>query len=139
MNFSEWITRKCVEWRGDRIGSDISIEKFGELFGASHQVISLWMTKPDVKPRSHKYITALVAKYGEEVYDILGYPKPQEKSPYSAFPPGMRERLLAAQREVETELARLGLTGNSQEAERIAIEILGKHGFKYNATSTSGN
>jgi hypothetical protein len=76
VEFSEWITKKYIEWRGDKFGSGTSVAKFAELFGAPQQVVSDWM-KPNGKvPRSQKYINALVETYGDEVYEILGLHPP---------------------------------------------------------------
>jgi SOS regulatory protein LexA len=71
MEFSEWITQKFVDWRGDRIGKGSSIAEFGRQFGASQQLMSEWMKKDGKKPTSTKYVNALVRVYGDEILEIL--------------------------------------------------------------------
>ena len=72
MQFSEWITKKYIDWRGEKIGNDGSVTEFAKLFGASHQLLTEWMKKDGRVPRSQKYIAALHKVYGREVLEVLG-------------------------------------------------------------------
>ena len=71
MKFSDWITHKYVEWRGNAIGREKSIKNFAEYVGVSQPLMSKWM-KPDGSiPDSQETISKLIARFGSEVYDIL--------------------------------------------------------------------
>lgn len=100
MEFSDWITKKYIAWRGDRMGNEASIAKFADLFGASQQVMSEWMKKGGGKPRSQKYVNALVKVYGNEVYEILGYRHTERDVPWEDVPEEYRRRLEAFATEV---------------------------------------
>lgn len=79
MEFYEWITKKYIDWRGERFGAGTSIAAFGSLFGASQQLVSEWMKKGGKQPSSKKYINALVSVYGSEALIALGINKPQNE------------------------------------------------------------
>lgn len=72
VEFSDWITQKYVEWRGDAIGRERSITEYAKYLGVSQQLMSNWMKKGGKVPRSIEMINKLVAAYGNEVYDVLG-------------------------------------------------------------------
>jgi hypothetical protein len=141
VDFSDWITGKYIEWRGNKI-KDISIAEFARLFGASQPVVSDWMKKGGRIPRNKKYINALIEKYGLEAYIALGLTTPDNYEEVlqfqEIFPPSLRKRLLSAQREIESEYRRRRINAETPEAEEIAIEIMGRHGFKYIKTNVLG-
>lgn len=130
MEFSEWITKKYLEWRGDKIGNDGSLAEYGKMFNATHQVISLWMNKEKgIKPRSHKYIHALAAIYGDEVYDVLGLERVESALPIDRIPPDTRERLGRAIKEIADTLASMQIDPSSEQASRLSDEIMARHGW----------
>ena len=80
MRFDEWITAKYVEWRGNAIGRERTITDFAEYIGVSQSLMSQWMTPNGKIPRSFTTISKLVARFGDEVDDVLGQtPQPMEK------------------------------------------------------------
>jgi hypothetical protein len=97
--------------------------------------MSQWMKKGGKRPTSQKTISQLVKRFGLGVYDVLGYPRTLKETPQDQLPPALRDRLNRAIAEVNDSLKRLGLAGDSGEAEKIAIEIFEKYGFKYTATT----
>ena len=127
MEFSDWITKKFLEWRGDRFGQSASIAEFAKLFSASHQLVSEWMKKSGKVPTSVKYITALVNVYGEEVYGVLGLPRP-DLSPVNA------RLLLEASRDLSRSVKDTGIDINSAAFEKLAMEIFSRHGIKLERT-----
>jgi hypothetical protein len=132
MEFSSWITQKYVEWRGDRL-KNISIAEFASQFGASHQLVLDWMKKDGKKPRSSKYINALVRVYGLEVYDVLGLERPSEvdlEAALSAMPREIREPFAAAYGEYNAELDRAGINSDSPEAREIIRQAFERHGLE---------
>ena len=76
-SFNTWISRKYVEWRGDKIGRAGTISAFAEWVGVSQPVMSYWMSG-DKTPDTAKTINALVSRYGGEAYDILDLVPPSE-------------------------------------------------------------
>jgi len=129
MEFKDWINKKFVEWRGE---TRLGVTDFANYIGVSQSTMSSWMV--GVIPKAPHNVLKLADKYGDEIYD-LGIPMPE--SPLSTFPPGIRRRLRTAQKEIETLLRERNLTGDSPDAERLAIEIMEKHGFKYTETEQS--
>lgn len=128
MNFSDWITQKFVEWRGKRIGNSASVKEFAKLFGASQQLMSDWM-KPSERggkaPRSAKYINALAAVYGDEVYSVLGLVKPDEEIiSLDQLAPEDREALEAAMSEIGTFDGDVGRVIKILEAHGIRIKAI---------------
>jgi hypothetical protein len=77
MEFSDWLTRKYVEWRGAAIGNERTITEFAEMIGVSQPVMSGWMKRGGRVPRSQETVGKLVRAFGYEVYEILGLPHPE--------------------------------------------------------------
>lgn len=132
VSFSEWINGKFIEWRGDRVGKAASVAEFARQFGAPQQLVSSWMTPVERGgkiPRSSKYINALVAVYGNEVYDVLGLPVPEyEEIPADQLPPELRESLDDALRDVAA-LLEAGVSAETDEGLRRLITTLEERGF----------
>jgi hypothetical protein len=75
MVFSDWMTKKFVEWRDSLIGQDGSMKKFAIFIGVSSQLMQKWTTSIEMGgsvPNELATIKKLYAKYGQEVYDVLG-------------------------------------------------------------------
>lgn len=72
MEFEEWINDKFLEWRGN---TRKGVTEFSEFIGVSQQTMNGWLNN-HVIPKSHKNINQLYEKYGYEIYDILGLPRP---------------------------------------------------------------
>lgn len=87
MEFSEWLTKKYIDWRGDAIGQEKSITKFAEMLGVTQSLMTQWLKKGGKVPTSQKYISALIRNYGVEVYDVLGLPRPTEEEILSDVEP----------------------------------------------------
>lgn len=77
MTFQEWITKKYLEWRGDRVGRGSGTTHFARWLTVSHALVSQWIND-GAKPESSKIINKLVAKYGAEVYDVLKLTRPPD-------------------------------------------------------------
>jgi hypothetical protein len=53
MEFSDWITRKYIDWRGDAYGHNRTVEDFAVWIGISQPLMTQWMKKKGGKvPRS---------------------------------------------------------------------------------------
>ncbi len=108
MQFYEWITKKYIQWRGDAVGRDRTVKDFADWIGVSNQLMSYWMRKDGIIPRHQKTINKLVSKYGPEVYDVLGIPRPLEfillledfKPTYDTLSPERQEQFLHRIRDI---------------------------------------
>lgn len=128
MDFSDWITRKYIEWRGDAIGNERSIREYSDMLGISRSVMSRWLDGKS-QPRDKDNITRLVDYYGDEVYDVLGLPRPTVIEPYT--PRSLRLLIDLAQREAERRIRLAGLTGSDAESEEIMTEIFHEFGITW--------
>lgn len=75
MEFSEWISKEYVEWRGNAIGHEGSVSAFAKWVGVPQSIMSYWLSGQKV-PTSAKAINALVTRFGGEVYDVLDITPP---------------------------------------------------------------
>jgi transcriptional regulator with XRE-family HTH domain len=131
VKFSEWITKKYIEWRGDSIGHDRSITDFAKSIGVSQSLMSHWMNG-DRAPRGHKTISKLAAIY-PEIYEILGIEKPETDSPWNQLPLPFRERLEAATSEINLRYQQEGISpetdADGRRALIIADEVFKEYGI----------
>ncbi|MBA4375804.1 MAG: hypothetical protein C0401_06490 [Anaerolinea sp.] len=112
MDFSDWITKKYIEWRGDAIGQERSITKFAEMLKVPQSLMTQWLKKGGKVPTSQKYISLLVKEYGVEAYDILGIPRPTEEDVLAELPPPVADAVKAALEEIRS----LGLNKGKETA-----------------------
>ena len=70
--FSEYLLSKLQEFEKQR-GKRTSLDKFAEYIGVSRPLISYWLkgTIPSLEN-----VQILANKFGPEVYDVLGLPRP---------------------------------------------------------------
>jgi transcriptional regulator with XRE-family HTH domain len=70
--FSEYLFGKLQEFEKNR-GRRTSLDKFAEYIGVSRPLVSYWLkgTKPSLEN-----VQLLAQKFGPEVYDVLGLPRP---------------------------------------------------------------
>jgi hypothetical protein len=132
MEFSEWITKKYIVWRGNAIGQDRSITEFGAWLKVSQSLMSQWMKKDGKIPESAKHINNLVEKFGIEVYGILGLDTPNLLDTIIRSFPRMtldiRERLAAAISEYNDRTE--DIPEGDPRLEDILKDSLKQNGFK---------
>ena len=134
MDFSDWITRKYIEWRGDAIGQERSITKFADKLNVTHSLMTQWMQKGGKVPTSQKYISILINNFGVEAYDILGIPRPSQEDVLSGLPSDFASSVRSALDEIRSSGINNGKEHASpEEVEKIRL-ILEKHLGKYQAT-----
>jgi hypothetical protein len=143
MDFSEWILRKYLNWRGDSIGNDKSITQFAKIIGVSQSLMTQWMKKGGKVPSSQKYITALANVYGDEVYTVLGLPVPAAVQPVELdlpldLPPAFRALMIAAGNELSAALIANKIDPTSPEGLALADAIMEKHGYKRIVSTNPG-
>lgn len=111
-----------VKWRGP---TRKTLSDFARFLGLPRSVVSQSLNKNGKLPRDISTITAWVNKFGDEVYDVLGMPRPDSEAAFSSLPP----ELQSAAREIRETLARYNVSSDSAEAESLRAEIMKKHGF----------
>lgn len=130
MSFQEWLNEKFVEWRGK---SRDSVSDFALYLGFKQSQVSAWMNG-NYKP-STRSVPALADKLGPEIYDVLGFSRPQEPQMISPeellnrLSPEAKERFIAASVEAATEIQSSGISPNSSEAADIFRKVYKRHGF----------
>ena len=127
MEFSDWITKKFIEWRGNKIGNSGSISEFAKQFNASHQIVSEWMKKDGKVPTSSKYINALVDMYGVEVYEVLGLTVP-------GLPPENSDLLLSATSELTKIAKERDLDPEDPAFVELFVEVFSRYGINVQRT-----
>lgn len=134
MAFSDWITKKYIEWRGDAIGQEKSITKFADMLGVPQSLMTQWLKKGGKIPTSQKYITLLIRHFGVEVYDVLGIPRTSDEELLAGLPVDFASDVKLALEELRSS----GLNNGKEEASPEDIEkirlILEKYLGKYQAT-----
>jgi hypothetical protein len=137
MKWSDWITNKYIEWRGNRIGPLASINEFARELGIPQSVMSRWMKDGGTKPTKGSYISNLAFEFGPELYEVLGLPVPAPISDIdlSGLPRPLKKQMKAAIDEINLELNRLHLDPKSDDVFTLTIKTLDKYGFTYRHTT----
>lgn len=100
VDFREWITQRYIEWRGDAYGHEGTVTEFAAWIGVSQPLVSQWMAGS--VPTSQKAITALVVRFGPEVYEVLGIENPSPiarvmhdtRAAYDSLPPDRQQAFI---------------------------------------------
>ena len=128
VDFTEWINRKFVEWRGD---SRQGVTDFANYLEINQPLVSKWLNGRSRKGPDTSSVAKLADKF-PDVYEVVGLPQPPSRLNY--LPRTFRRRLERAQAETERIFRERGLTGEMPEAEQVAIEVFEKYGFIYMET-----
>ena len=127
MEFSDWINAKFMDWCGKRRRT---VTEFADYLGVKQPSVSKWMKKGGPTPDMASTLK-LAARFGPEVYDVLGLVRPDEEIPFESLPTDFRRRLAEADAEILQRRHDLNLTNpDSPEVLAIAIEVFEKYGFK---------
>lgn len=126
--FQEFIQDKFAEWRGR--GRETLVD-FANYIGVSQQVMSNWYNgrikrSPEADTYSH-----LIKKYGVEVYDVLGLPRPSEEEVLSGLPPDMAASVRSFLDEIRSSGINKGKEMASPEDLETIKAIFSKHLGKY--------
>lgn len=74
--FSDWITRKFVEWQAAE-GKRKTIEDFAAYLGTSRPLVNMWMNG-NKKPGKEN-IAIMAELFGNDIYDVLELPRPNPR------------------------------------------------------------
>ncbi len=118
-----------IEWRGS---TRATVTDFAAWVGISQSLMSRQLNGGAI-PRDQKTIFAWAHRYGNKIYEILGLPIPSDS--YESLPPKMQ----SAVREIRETLTKYNLSGDSEEAEKVTIDILIKHGYKVSKPEDSSS
>lgn len=118
----EFSNRAFVEWRG---ATRKTLTDFAGYLGLSQSLVSQELKKNGKIPRDVKTITAWVDKYGDQVYDVLGMPKPDTSEAFSSLPESIKSAVI----EIRDTLGKHNLSPDSLEAKPLIDEIMKKHGY----------
>lgn len=130
MEFKEWLERKFLEWRGDRI-QGASVSEFARELGISQPLVADWLNGR--KKPGTRTIPKLAAKY-PDVYHALGLTPPAAQIPLENLPSDLRQSLQTAIDEATRQIQAQNLNPGSPQAENLVIAIFEKHGFTYQKT-----
>ena len=127
MEFKDWLYQKFVEWRGTTRNN---ISQFAIYLGISVSTVSAWINGTRGAPTSARMIQALVNKYGDEVYSVVGLRNTDYESvDITSLPPDLQERFRNAMSEIDSALAERHLLSDSEEGHRVIRESFGKYGL----------
>lgn len=76
MKFSQYIELKFLEWQQEQ-GGRKTVKEFAKYLGVAQSTISMWWNNEEREPDG-EYLRKIAEKFGIEVYDILGKPRPDE-------------------------------------------------------------
>jgi transcriptional regulator with XRE-family HTH domain len=130
VEFKDWLVEQYVTWRGNAYGNERSIRDFAKYLGVSHPILSQWMSGK--RTPSTGSLLKIAEKF-PRVYESLGVSPPPGLHLPESLPPELRSRLTTAFKEIESAIS--GLDPASPEAQRIADEIMTRHGYKTTTTS----
>jgi len=126
--FQEFIQDKFAEWRGK--GRDTLVD-FANYIGVSQQVMSNWYNGKIKRPPEADTYIRLIQKYGVEVYDILGLPRPSEDEVLSGLTPEMASAVRSFLDEIRSSGLNKGKeTASPEDLEKIK-DIFSKHLGRY--------
>lgn len=121
--FHAWILRQWSAW-DRREGQRSTQAELAEYLGVTRSAVAQYVTGRQVPDRRH--LAKIAARFGSEVYDVLGMTPPPDD--FSLFPPGLAERLRGARAELE-EILNSGVAPGSSEHARRTLEVLERYGF----------
>lgn len=137
--FRDFIRQKFMEWRGNGLDS---LGDFARYIGTSQQNVSNWYNGRLKERPNPRLYGLLISKYGTEVYDALGLPRPPHGDlplrtiDISQLPRELADRLTSALSEIQSATSSSGIDPESEEGARIASSILSKHGLTLTRITT---
>lgn len=73
---SQWLEREYLRWQLEE-GRRGTIGDFAEWLGVSRNTYNNWATRG--RPPSRKHVELLAEKLGEDIFDIVGLPRPDPR------------------------------------------------------------
>jgi transcriptional regulator with XRE-family HTH domain len=128
----DWLNLKFSDWEKTQ-GKSQSYFAFARYLGVSQTELSAWMSGTAVPGDAD--LAVIAAKLGPEVYGAAGLRLPDSQidrlaAAFPGLPGGLRERLTEAVVAADAAIRERGLSPDSVEAKRLAVEVLAKNGIK---------
>jgi transcriptional regulator with XRE-family HTH domain len=135
-NLREWFRQKYFYWEQNIHQDRGSIKEFAAYLGIGRTYLTMLMngTRQNISMETALRIAERLNDY--QILSILGYARPGKQLIVDHFPLDFGERLTRATEEVNRTFAERGVTGEMPAAEKIAVEIFEKWGFKYISTNS---
>jgi len=121
---SAWLLDKYLEWQRKN-GKIASLAEFARYLNVGDKALNTWINGRN-NPSYKKAIQICEVLGDYSLLDILGYRK---ELPISSLPPELQSLLHEAVLEIEQALKEAGVQATSEEALKISMEILKKHGL----------
>jgi len=122
----KWLEQKFLEWQVQQ-GKRSSLDEFAEYLGYTRAYISMILngSRKNLSMESANQLGKRLNDYS--ILDILGYARPFSSLDF--LPPELRSDFESAWLEISNEVKTRNIDAGSEEAERIAINILERHGW----------
>ena len=132
MNYKDWINQKYIAYLQQH-GEHRTISEFAEFVGVHKSTMSAWMNGTRF-PSHQKTIERLAARFGPEVYQVVGKQSTQTGyKPLSEAPSWIRERYAAATSEANQRFRKIAeeeeREPTAEEAAQIFREVFAKYGI----------
>ncbi len=133
---SAFMNKHFRQWE-DLQGSKQPVTAFARWLNMNQVTVNRYMNG-DSEPEGDN-LRQLARKLGPEIYEVLGreVPADLESPDLSELPESLRERLESAIVETRDAYHARKISLDDPEAEKIAISIFERFGFKYNSTKKS--
>ena len=128
----EYLLKMALE-RQETLGRRISSKEEAHYIGVTPTTYSSWINGYSYP--SGDNLRKIAKRYGNEIYVLVGQEPPSVIEGLEYFPP----KLQSATLEIRETLSKYNISGDSEEAERVVIEILTKHGYKINKPDDSSS
>ncbi|BCY18655.1 hypothetical protein hrd7_25040 [Leptolinea sp. HRD-7] len=83
MDFHKWIKEKYTNWSDS---GKKSVSQFAAYLEISQPTVNAWIGETRGQPQTREIINKLVAKFGDEVYEVLGLSAPGNNNPGLSIP-----------------------------------------------------
>jgi transcriptional regulator with XRE-family HTH domain len=136
MKLEEWLLNHYRNWER-QTGRKQSGSEFARWIGVKQPTLNRWMNGDSIPAADN--LRRLARKLGPDIYQVVGQEIPDDLFPdaLAGLTPSLRGRLESAIAETREAYHARKIITDSPEADRIAMEIFGKHGLIYKSTSIS--
>jgi hypothetical protein len=129
---ASWLEKKFLDWQ--MINGRASIVEFAKYLGVSNEYAYQLINghRAGVSREVALRFAQLLQDF--EIFDILGYARPEPQDLLRDFPPDLRDPILAALSEAKSELVSKGITTDGPAAQEILSIAFKRHGVNFTFT-----